>query len=539
MTAVADPVTQEILANAFTSVAEEMAVVEYRASFSPIIREMLDFNCGVFDAQGRMVAHSEQIPAQLGLMQFALQAALERHGGALAPGDAVLTNHPYMGGTHTPDLQVFVPVVHAGELVGYTGSIAHHIDIGGRVPGTESAQSTELFQEGLIFPAVKLVQDGRRNAALYELIAANVRDPNATLGDLDAQLAACRRGAERLAALCDRHGGADPVTGAMTTLLDRTADRAAAAFAAWPDRAILVEGFLDDGGFEGTPPVGIRATVRVRGGVLDVDLTATDDQVPSGVNVPLASAHAAVFFAVRCFVGLPQNAGLTRQIRLRTRKGSLLDPEFPAALSARHLAVQRLADLMVKALGELLPDRAVAASHVSFPAFVFQAVDPRAGRMTLLADILGGGGGARRDAPGDHAIDPYTSNCAILPAEIAELEYPWRIVCTELIEGSGGAGAQPGGLGLRRDYELLADHAEGMYYVEQRDPRFAPEGRAGGGPGQGGRATLRRAGSDAEEELPGKGYVHLGRGDVISFRGAGGGGYGRANQDGVTNVPSA
>jgi N-methylhydantoinase B len=538
MTAVADTVTREILANAFTSVAEEMAVVEYRSSFSPIIREMLDFNCGVFDADGRMVAHSEQIPAQLGLMQFALQAALERHGGALGPGDAVLTNHPYMGGTHTPDLQVFMPAHHDGRLVGYLGSIAHHIDIGGRVPGTESAQNTELFQEGLIFPAIKLVEAGTRNRALYELIAANVRDPNATLGDLDAQLAACKRGAERLGELCARHGG-DEVGGAMTGLIDRTAARAAVAFSSWPDRTVEVEGFLDDGGFEGTPPVGIRAAVRVVDGVLEVDLTATDDEVPSGVNVPRASAHAAVFFAVRCFVGLPQNAGLTRQVRLLTRRGSLLDPEFPTALSARHLAVQRLADLMVKALGELLPDRAVAASHVSFPAFVFQAVDPRVGRMTLLADILGGGGGARRDAPGDHAIDPYTSNCAILPAEIAELEYPWRIVRTELVDGSGGAGAQPGGMGLRRDYELLADHAEGMYYVEQRDPRFAPEGRSGGGPGQVGSASLRRAGSDHEEELPGKGYVHLHRGDVISFVGAGGGGYGAANQGGSTNDPSA
>jgi N-methylhydantoinase B len=533
-----DTVTREILANAFTSVAEEMAVVEYRSSFSPIIREMLDFNCGVFDAQGRMVAHSEQIPAQLGLMQFALQAALERHGGELGPGDAVLTNHPYMGGTHTPDLQVFLPAYHEGALVGYTGSIAHHIDIGGRVPGTESAQNTELFQEGLIFPAIKLVEGGTRNRALYDLIAANVRDPNATVGDLDAQLAACKRGAERLGELCARHGAGE-VTAAMAGLVDRTAARAAAAFAEWPQRTVEVEGFLDDGGFEGTPPVGIRAAVRVVDGVLEVDLRATDDQVPAGVNVPLASAHAAVFFAVRCFVGLPQNAGLTRQVRLLTRRGSLLDPEFPTALSARHLAVQRLADLMVKALGELLPDRAVAASHVSFPAFVFQAVDPRVGRMTLLADILGGGGGARRDAPGDHAIDPYTSNCAILPAEIAELEYPWRIVCTELVDGSGGAGAQPGGLGLRRDYELLADHAEGMYYVEQRDPRFAPEGRAGGGPGRAGRATIRRAGSDVEEELPGKGYVHLYRGDVISFVGAGGGGYGAPNQGGSTNDPSA
>jgi N-methylhydantoinase B len=534
----ADPITQEILANAFSSVAEEMAVVEYRSSFSPIIREMLDFNCGVFDAAGRMVAHSEQIPAQLGLMQFALQAALERHGGALDPGDAVLTNHPYMGGTHTPDLQVFIPAFHDGELIGYTGSIAHHIDIGGRFPGTESAQTTELFQEGLIFPAVKLVTGGERNRALYELIAANVRDPNATLGDLDAQLAACKRGAERIGELCDRHGTAG-VTAAMDALIERTAGRAAAAFESWPRRTVEVEGFLDDGGFEGTPPVAIRARVTVRdGGILEVDLTGTDDQVPSGVNVPIASAHAGVFFAVRCFVGLPQNAGLTRQIRLVTRKGSLLDPEFPTALSARHLAVQRLADVMVRALGDLLPERAVAASHVSFPAFVFQAVDPRAGRMTLLADILGGGGGARCDAPGDHAIDPYTSNCAILPAEIAELEYPWRVLRTELVDGSGGTGAQPGGMGLRRDYELLADRADGMYYVEQRNPRFAPQGRDGGGPGQPGRATLRRAGGE-EEELPGKGYLHLYRGDVVSFTGAGGGGFGVPNQGGSRKEPSA
>jgi N-methylhydantoinase B len=323
----------------------------------------------VFDRDGAMVAHSEQIPAQLGLMQFALQAALERHGGALEPGDAVLTNHPYMGGTHTPDLQVFTPVHHRGELVGYTGSIAHHIDIGGRVPGTESAQSVELFQEGLIFPAIKLVEGGVRNRAVYELVAANVRDPNATVGDLDAQLAACRRGAERLDALCERYG-AGVVTGAMTGLLERTAERAAAAFSAWPDRAVQVEGFLDDGGFEGTPPVGLRATVQVRDGVLHVDLTATDDQVPAGVNVPVASSHAAVFFAVRCFVGLAQNAGLTRQVRLHTRRGSLLDPEFPAALSARHLAVQRLADMMVAALAELVPERGIAGSQVSLPAFV-------------------------------------------------------------------------------------------------------------------------------------------------------------------------
>ena len=216
-----DPVTQEIFTNALSAVAEEMAVVEYRSSFSPIIREMLDFNCALFDPQGRMVAHSEQIPAQLGLMQFALDAALTRRG-PLGPGDAVLTNHPYMGGTHTNDLQVFVPIYEGATLVGYAGSIAHHIDIGGTYPGTESALTTELFHEGMLFPAIKLVSGGVPNKEIYEMIDANVRDPQATIGDLGAQLAACKRGVERVGELCARFG-LETVIESMDLLLSQTA----------------------------------------------------------------------------------------------------------------------------------------------------------------------------------------------------------------------------------------------------------------------------------------------------------------------------
>jgi N-methylhydantoinase B len=526
VSAILDRVTQEILTNALYGIAEEMAMVEYRSSFSPIIREMLDFNCGVFDERGRMVAHSEQIPAQLGLMQFALQAALAKWGDDISPADAIITNHPYMGGTHTPDLQVFEPAYVDGRLIGWTGSIAHHIDIGGQFPGTESAQTTELFQEGLIFPAIKLVEGGRRVRAIYDLVAANVRDPNSTLGDLDAQLAACRRGGERLAALCERHG-TDTVTGAMHDLLEQTAARARELFKSWPARRVAVEGFQDDGGFEGTPPVRICLALEVRDGELHVDFTGTSDQVRSGVNVPIASTHAAVYFAVRCFAGragILQNDGLARVVHLQIPEGSLLNPRFPAALSARHLAVQRTADLMVHALSDLLPESAIAASHVSFPAFVFQAVDPRSGRLTLLADIIGGGGGARRDADGEHAIDTYTSNCAILPAEIAELEYPFRVERSELVDDSGGSGRRRGGLGIRRDYRLVADAGDGMYYVEQHDPRFSPAGREGGGNGAPSSVRLQRDG--VWSDLPSKGYLRLQRDDVVSFISAGGGGFG-------------
>ena len=527
VSAAVDPITQEILASGLHHIAEEMAVVEYRSSYSPIIREMLDFNCGLFTADGRMVANSEQIPAQLGLMQFALESVLEKWGHDVHPGDAFLTNNPYMGGTHTPDLQVFTPLHRDGAIIAWAGSIAHHIDIGGRFPGTESAQCTELFQEGLIFSALRLVEGGTRVRALYELIAANVRDPASTLGDLDAQLAACRRGMQRLEELADAHGTATVLT-AMETLLDTTALRAEAAFRAWPQRAVTAEGCMDDQGFEGTPPIRVHARVWVEDGTLVVDLSGSSPQVESGMNVPIASTHAGTYFAVRAFLGpsVPQNAGLTSRVRVIASEGTLFNPAFPAALSARHLAVQRLTDVLIEALCELLPERSVAASQVSFPALVFQAVDPRSGRLTLLADILGGGGGARRDAPGDDGIDPYCSNCAILPAEIAELEYPWRIERTELVEGSGGAGRMRGGMGIRRDYRLLADASDGMYYVEQTAAGFGARGREGGGAGAPGRATVQPAGSSAAKPVPGKGYILLHRGDVLSLVGAGGGGFG-------------
>jgi N-methylhydantoinase B len=524
-----DPITQEILAAAFKQIAEEMAVVEYRSSFSPIIREMLDFNCAIFTADGRIVADSEQIPAQLGLMQFALESVIAKWGDAVEPDDAFITNHPYMGGTHTPDLQVFTPLFHDGAIAAWAGSIAHHIDIGGRFPGTESAQCTELFQEGLIFPAIRFVERGERVRAVYDIVAANVRDPNSTMGDLDAQLAACKRGTQRIAETIERHG-APLVLGAMDALLEQTARRAEAAFRQWPwpDGGVEAEGFLDDAGFDGTDPVRVHARLTLDDGTLVVDLSGCSPQIASGMNVPIASAHAAAYFAVRAFLGgVPHNAGLASRVRLVVPEGTLYNPAFPAALSARHLAVQRLTDVIVDALGTLLPDRAIAGSQVSFPALVFQAVDPRSGRLTLLADILGGGGGARRDANGDDGIDPYTSNCAILPAEIAELEYPWLIERTELIEGSGGAGRHRGGMGIRRDYRLLADESDGMYYVEQTDPRFGARGRDGGDRGAPGFCEIRRA-DGAVERAPGKDYLVLRRGDVITLAGSGGGGFGAA-----------
>lgn len=333
----------------------------------------------------------------------------------------------------------------------------------------------------------------------------------------------------RLRELCRRFT-TETVLTAAEGLLEQTSRRTRAELASWPRRRVAAGGYLDDDGITPGRPVRIAAALQVRNGRLHVDLEGTAGQTPGGLNVPWASTHAAAYFAVRCFVGpgIPQNDGLTRHVVVSAPEGTILRPRFPAAVSARHLTVQRLADVLCQALGDLLPERAVAASHVSFPAFVFQARDPRRG-LTIFTDILGGGGGARPGAPGDNAIDSYTSNCALLPAEIAEMEYPWRIERTELVEGSGGTGRRPGGLAFRRDYRLLADAAEGMYYVEQMNPAFGAAGRNGGGRGAPARVLLRRDGeADWTDITAGKGYLHLRRGDTVSFVGAGGGGYGRA-----------
>lgn len=522
-----DPVTGEILANAFKTLVDEMGVVEYRSSFSPVIREALDFDCALFDPHGGLIAAAEINPALLGATQYALRAILQRQSRPLKPGDVLLTNDPYLGGSHTPDLMVFSPVFDEDRLVAYVNSIAHHVDVGGRFPGSESALSEEIFNEGLIFPGIMLVDGGQRVEPIYQLIKANVRDPDATIGDLDAQLAACRRGEQRLLELCRRYGAAT-VVAAMEAMIERTAALAIEQFSGWPETAVRAEGWMDDAG-PGTEVVRIVAEVAVRDGALCIDLTGTSDQAPWGLNVPQGSLYSTALFVARYATGLPANAGLARQLRINVPAGSILNPTFPAPIGARHLAIQRLAAVLVEALGRLVPEKAIAGSCVASPVHYLQAVDPRTGRLTVLCDYYGGGGGATADGPGDDGVDTYTANCQFLPVEIIELEYPWRVLCSQLVPGSGGDGQHPGGRAVRRDFELLADGANGSTYCDQTTPRTAAAGLAGGGSGALARIALRRAGTSEWVRIPGKAKIDMANGDAISFTSAGGGGYGAAD----------
>lgn len=532
-----DPVTRELLWHSFGAIVEEMSIVEYRTSFSPIIREMLDFACSLLDAQGRLLADSNHTPSQTGTLELALQGILRKHGH-LEEGDMVLTNDPYAGATHLPDVEVFTPVYHDGELLGYTATVAHHVDIGG-VSATNRGTSPgrrrmtrDLFEEGLQLPAVKLYSRGVRNDAVWDILMANVRDPDMSTGDFSAQVSACARGELRLRELAERFG-TTTVRAAMDSLIDDTEARAKAAISSWSNSTATASAALDGDGLNYDRPIGLQVSVTVNNGKIHVDFSGTDAQTPGTNNVPLASTYAAVYYGVLCFLGadLRQNHGYWRCVEVTVPEGSLLNPTRPAAVVSRHLTVQRVADLMYQALSQLVPERSVASSHVSFPVLHFRAYDDRYGQVRSMMDMVGGGGGARADAPGDNTIDSYTSNCALLPAEVIEMDYPWRVIRSELVEGSGGEGQQRGGSGMRREYQLLGESASGRLQSDQRLTEHGAAGFAGGGRGAPARLLLRR---DRDTEWSDLGHdetaLTLARGDAVAIVSAGGGGYGTTSE---------
>lgn len=530
---IADPVTRELLWSGFQTVVSEMSVVLQRSAFSPMIREMLDFSCGLLDPEGRLIADSNLIPAQAGTLEFALQGALQRIG-RVSEGDVFVSNDPYSGATHLPDIEIFCPVFADGILLGFVATVAHHVDIGGLAAGNRGALETErmhrrdLFEEGLQIPPVKLVAAGEDNAALWQVILRNVRDPASVRADITAQISSCRRGAERLTDLARKYS-ARSIIDAYGDLIDETSARTAALLRSWPGGAVTVTASLDGDGLNFSTPVRIEAEVRVSEDRLVVDLTRSSPQLPGTYNVPLSSTYSGVYYALRCFLGptIRQNHGYMRHVEVIAEQGSVFNPERPAAVLSRHMPVQALTDAVFRALGALMPRRSVASSHISFPVLLARATDPRTGATKTLMDTVGGGGGARRDAPGQDGIDTYTSNCALISAEVIEIEYPWRVLRCELVDGSAGTGRQPGGRAVRRDYELLAEHASGRISAEQRLPAHAPRGVEGGGDGAPAAVRVQQAGEEEWHDLPfGVTSFELSAGGVVSLTAAGGGGFG-------------
>ncbi len=528
-----DPIRLEVFKHLFTSVAEEMGVVLRRTSYSPNIKERRDFSCALFDAAGQMIAQAAHIPVHLGAMPLSVQAAIAAL--ELGPGDVAILNDPYRGGTHLPDITLVTPVFVDAQTLrvfgkpegsgarpfAFAASRAHHADVGGMSPGSMPI-ARELIQEGVIIPPLKLVEAGRVNQGLLDLLLANVRTPEERWGDLQAQLAANAKGAQRLGELVARYG-VDEVQSYMQGLVDYAERMTRRLLAGLPDGVFRFRDWLDDDGVD-PQPAEIAVSITIAGDEATVDFTGTSPQRRGSVNAVYAITLSATLYAFRCLLGddVPTNSGCLRPIRVIAPAGTLVNARPPAPVAGGNVETsQRITDVLLGALAQAAPERVPAASQGTMNNLTIGGWDPARGQPFTYYETIAGGMGARPGKDGADAIHTHMTNTLNTPVEALEYAYPLRVVRYEVRRGSGGAGRWRGGDGVRRDIELLAD-AQVTLLTERR--AFAPYGLAGGEPGQPGRNVLIRGG--VEQALPGKTTLAAQAGDVISVQTPGGGGWG-------------
>ena len=517
-----DPITLTVVWNALLSVAEEMGSTLRRTAFSEAVREGDDFSTGVFDAKARLIAQGNFTPGHLGSMPYVIRTVLEYfQPGTLRPGDAIFLNDSFLGSGHFPDCFMASPVFLEKQLVGFVVNTAHHIDVGGAAPGSQRVHGvSEAFQEGLRILPIRLVREGKFDPDLLRMILANVRIPEKVEGDLNAQLNANRAGIERLSNLFEEYG-ASVLNLAFDDILSVSETRMRDLIAQIPDGLYSFDDCLDDYG-PSTEPIRVAVDITVDKSNIEVDFSRSSDQVPAALNSYINYTRAYTVFAVKVFCDalLPQNEGGIRPITTTAREGSFFNPTFPASSGGRATVQIRIFDVINGALSQALPHRAMGAfSHWNNPNI--GGTDPRTGKSFVMYDLGFAGYGARARSDGPEALAPVV-NCRNIPVEVHEHNNPVRINRVELIPDSGGTGQYRGGCGLRKDIELLADEATITLLGDRH--KFAPYGLLGGNPGAKAQTILNPDG--AAEALGSKSVHQLKRGDVVSFRLAGAGGYG-------------
>ena len=480
------PVEFEIFKNLFLSIAEEMGVTLCRTGFSPNIKERLDYSCAVYDAAGETIALGDHMPVHLGAMPLSVRAAIDAFD--MAPGDVVMLNDPFQGGTHLPDITLVAPVFIGRERrpAFFVANRAHHSDVGGMSPGSMPV-AREIFQEGLILPPVRLMRGGRLVDDILALVLANVRTPDEREGDLTAQIAANRVAALRLIDTVRRAGRRRTLAYAAA-LQDYTERVVRAAIREIPDGRYEFEDSLDDDGFSDTP-VPIHAAVTIAGDRATVDFTGSAPQVSGSVNANYAMTLSACLYVFRCLVqdDVLYNAGVARPLTVIAPPGSVVNANRPAAVAGGNVETsQRITDVVFGALARAVPARMPAASQGTMNNITLGGRDPRTGRRFAYYETLGGGMGARQGLPGLSGVHTHMSNTRNTPVEAIEHYLPVRIRQYALRRDSGGDGEQRGGDGIVREYEVLADTS--VTLISERR-RGVPYGAAGGAPGARGQNT--------------------------------------------------
>jgi len=530
-----DSVTLEVVRNACTAVAEEMNANLVRTGYSPNIKERRDCSCALFDADGEMVSQAENMPVHLGAMPFSVAAAVDAFAGELGPGDAVLLNDPFRGGAHLPDLTLVSPIFDDPDgddptLVAYAANRAHHADIGGSTAGSVAANSTEIYQEGLRIPPVKLLDGGEVVADVMAMLLANVRTPDERRGDVRAQRAANETARERVRELVERYG-VDELAAAFDEVQDYSERRMRGEIESFPDGEYAFEDVLDDDG-RGNTDLPIRATVTVDGEDVRVDFSGSAPQTEGPVNAVRAVTTSATYYAVRCVTDpdIPPNAGCYRPVTVDAPEGSIVNPNPPAAVVGGNLETsQRVTDVVLGAFAAEAPERVTAAGQGTMNNVTFGGTDPRDDSPYAFYETQGGGFGGRAGKDGMDGVHVHMSNTMNTPVEVLETAYPLRVRRYAYRPDSGGAGEYRGGLGLRRDVEVRGHTARFSLLADRQT--HAPYGLLGGESGATGAVYRFDADADGEddgagERLPGKSVHDLPPGTVVSIRTPGAGGYG-------------
>ena len=504
----------EIFNNLFSSVAEEMGAVLQRTAFSPNIKERRDFSCAVFDREGRLIAQAAHIPVHLGSMPLSVKEVLKRL--ELKEGEMAVLNDPYRGGTHLPDITLVAPVYYEGELLFFVANRAHHSDVGGISAGSMPL-STSIFQEGLLIPPVKAVEDGKVKDDFLEILKANSRAPLEREGDFKAQVMANRVGIRRLLELLDKFGSLK-LQAYGEALLDYSERLMRAVISEIPDGVYPFGDFIEDDGVGGRD-FRVRVVLTVKGDEAEVDFTPSEPQSRGSVNAVRAIALSATLYVFKCLAGeeVPPNEGILRPIRVKTREGTIVDAEFPAAVSAGNVETsQRIVDVLLGALSKALPEKIPAASQGTMNNLSF------GGKGFAYYETIAGGAGAHPEAGGESAVHTHMTNTLNTPVEALELQFPVEITRYSIRENSGGEGFRRGGDGVVREI-LFKEEVELTVISERRVHR--PYGLQGGLPGKPGRNLLIKENGEVVE-LPAKFTITVKPGQKVRIETPGGGGWG-------------
>lgn len=544
-----DPIELEIFKSLYHSIAEEMGAALRRTAFSPNIKERRDYSCAVFDGEGQVIAMGDHMPVHLGSMPMSVQAAID--AGPMEPGDMVMLNDPFRGGTHLPDITLVAPVYVARPARRsqpkpdfYVASRAHHADVGGAYPGSMGL-CREIYQEGVRIPPVKLMRAGKTDHDVLAMLLNNVRTPEEREGDLGAQIAACHTGAERLREVCARYG-VERARSAAADLLDYSEELMRTFLRRVPAGEYRAEDFLDSDGINDRP-VKIAVTVKAhphgprsaslpagrRDGILPshhamvtVDFTGSDPQVEGSINAVAAITFSACFYVFRCLLAedVPAAAGLMRPIQVIAPEGTIVNARPPAAVAGGNVETsQRIVDVLLRALAQAIPDRIPAAASGTMNNLTIGGIDPRTGEPFTYYETIAGGMGARPVKPGVSGVHTHMTNSLNTPAEALEYAYPLRVRSYSLRSSSGGTGEFAGGDGIIREIEVLTD-CEVTLLADRRSR--GPWGLSGGKDGAPGMTSFVRH-DGSTEPVPGKFSARLRAGERVRIETPGGGGWGQ------------